>query len=295
MEKLVTRVSLSSKTLFSELTTRLKGKPDITQRVMAHIREVSGHATLPAYINNGATEQEKVEVLATCLRAILSNNFSELKGDVPKGQAPAGDPPDESTRVPATKVNSFKVGCKDNKDCKTWTYNNLRFFTADEAKEYGSDLFSRWIGLAAYEVHESEEEAVHHFAGGKVIYPEEKKPVPAPEPPPEVKEQTTETVNTPPPTPVPQPLVSVVDPKLIAITEALRALVQPAAVQQPAGIDEAKVREIVRQVLAEELQKAVAIQLHAEVKAAKFELVTAIQGYQETNWKRLSKAIAEVV
>ena len=54
------------------------------------------------------------------------------------------------------KLKTYKVGCKTS-PTDAWTYNALRFTTQDEAETYGADLYSRWLALEAYEVHESDE------------------------------------------------------------------------------------------------------------------------------------------
>jgi hypothetical protein len=51
---------------------------------------------------------------------------------------------------------TYKVGCR-TQTAEPWTYNALRFTTQIEAETYGADLFSRWLALDAYEVHESDE------------------------------------------------------------------------------------------------------------------------------------------
>jgi hypothetical protein len=55
---------------------------------------------------------------------------------------------------------SYKVGCK-TRSAEPWTYNALRFGTAEEAEAYGADLYARWLALEAYEVHESDEPATY--------------------------------------------------------------------------------------------------------------------------------------
>jgi len=54
------------------------------------------------------------------------------------------------------KLKTYRVGCKTSSS-EPWTYNALRFTTMDEAETYGADLYSRWLALEAYEVHESDE------------------------------------------------------------------------------------------------------------------------------------------
>ena len=54
------------------------------------------------------------------------------------------------------KLKTYRVGCR-TRTADAWTYNALRFSTKDEAETYGADLYSRWLALEAYEVHESDE------------------------------------------------------------------------------------------------------------------------------------------
>jgi len=51
---------------------------------------------------------------------------------------------------------SYKVACKTAGDTN-WAYNALRFATREDAEAYGRDLFSRWLALSEYEIHESED------------------------------------------------------------------------------------------------------------------------------------------
>lgn len=59
---------------------------------------------------------------------------------------------------------SYKVQCWDSKsDTGPGASNALRFATEDEAKAYGAELFSRWMGLARYEVQPSEDPITYRF------------------------------------------------------------------------------------------------------------------------------------
>ena len=87
--------------LFQELNKRMKISPaaDAQLRVTAHIRERTGHATIAAFHNNGATREEKVEIYQECLKAVIKNDFTTLNGTVPSGQAQVKAPPREE--IPA--------------------------------------------------------------------------------------------------------------------------------------------------------------------------------------------------
>lgn len=66
--------------LFRNLVDRLKGKPpEYQQRVTAHIKEVSGHTSIPTYHNNGASDEEKADVYRACLKAVLTGDFTALR------------------------------------------------------------------------------------------------------------------------------------------------------------------------------------------------------------------------
>jgi len=53
-------------------------------------------------------------------------------------------------------ANSYKVACKTAGDTN-WAYNALRFATREAADQYAIDLWSRWLALSEYEIHESED------------------------------------------------------------------------------------------------------------------------------------------
>lgn len=79
--------------LFARLTKRMNGNAEMQQRVNAHIRAKTGgkHSEVGAFYNNGATADEKAEVLGEVLRAVLpaTPDYSLLLGGVAKGQAGA--------------------------------------------------------------------------------------------------------------------------------------------------------------------------------------------------------------
>ena len=73
---------------FGELIKRLRMHPaEVEQRVVAHIRETTGHATLPSYNANGASEESKIALYKELLLCVLKKDFSTLKGTVAAGQA----------------------------------------------------------------------------------------------------------------------------------------------------------------------------------------------------------------
>jgi len=87
--------------LFAALVERLRGATgEVQQRITAHVREVSGHATLPAFHNNGATPAEKCGVYRVCLKAILTGDYTPLKGVIPAGQAKTAEPPKPASKEP---------------------------------------------------------------------------------------------------------------------------------------------------------------------------------------------------
>ena len=56
-------------------------------------------------------------------------------------------------------ANSYKVGVNTYSDPEgVWTYNALRFATRVQAEKFGCDLFSRWMAVRKFEVHESDDE-----------------------------------------------------------------------------------------------------------------------------------------
>lgn len=71
----------------------------------------------------------------------------------------------------STETRSFKVQCWDQAD-KLAGYpgpgsaNALRFATSQEAEEYGRDLYSRWMGLARWEVQPSDEPVNYRMVDG---------------------------------------------------------------------------------------------------------------------------------
>lgn len=159
MTKVVDNRAADPNFLFSQLADRFKKAPATAQqRILAHIRSVSGHNSLPSYHNNGATTEQKLEVYKVCIKALIREDYSELSGDVPSGQAEvaasaeAVSPPANEIPKPVG-IRSFKVGVKTHGD-KDWACNAMRFATHDEAERYGSDLNSRWMAVEKWEVQE---------------------------------------------------------------------------------------------------------------------------------------------
>lgn len=102
----------TSAQLFGELLKELKKHPaDVEQRVVAHIRETTQHATLPSYHNNGASEQDKLKMYAFLLLAVRQD-LSRLKGTVASGQATK---PAEAKPEPAAKAESPKPASTETK------------------------------------------------------------------------------------------------------------------------------------------------------------------------------------
>jgi hypothetical protein len=70
--------------LFGQLKERLnRATTDVVQRIHAHVEAVSGHDTITAFHANGASRDDKIALYRECLLAILKNDFTGLKGDVP--------------------------------------------------------------------------------------------------------------------------------------------------------------------------------------------------------------------
>ncbi len=177
-----------SKVLLSELSKRLTQKPpEVQQRIMAHVRAVTGHNTIAHYVNNGAEESEKVAVLSACIRAVLKGDYSELKGQVPQGQAkaenspqdapepgttskpapPAKRPPAKAVAPAATGIVSFKVMVLAVGETKAVS-NGLRFETALDANRWGEGLMDRWTGAKSFTV-EGDQSPVNVDANGKLL------------------------------------------------------------------------------------------------------------------------------
>ncbi len=85
------------KWLLTQITDRMKicPIPDAQLRLTAHVRERTGHNSLVAFYNNGSTPELKLEILKELFRALLKGDFSELKGQVPAGQAATPAKPEE--------------------------------------------------------------------------------------------------------------------------------------------------------------------------------------------------------
>lgn len=78
---------------------------------------------------------------------------------------------DDGAPVHPPAPASFKVLCWDQADKRAGypgpgSSNALRFATAAEAEEYGRDLYSRWMGLARYEVQPSDEPVNYRMVDG---------------------------------------------------------------------------------------------------------------------------------
>lgn len=77
------------KALISKMRER---PPEVEQRIISHIQAISGHGTLPAFHNNGASPEEKCGVYRDCIKAVLTGDYTNLKGETPKGQAQSSEP-----------------------------------------------------------------------------------------------------------------------------------------------------------------------------------------------------------
>lgn len=99
---------MNSSTLTRELVSRLQGKPELQQRITAHIREKTGHVTIPSFVNNGATETTKMQILGECVSAVLAFNKgkadwdAKLLGSIPNGQAGAPERDEPTPEVEPT-------------------------------------------------------------------------------------------------------------------------------------------------------------------------------------------------
>lgn len=65
---------------------RLQGQSELQVRITAHVREKTGHNTLFAFQQNGATEQEKIGLWKECLAAIVNGTVESLQGATAVGQ-----------------------------------------------------------------------------------------------------------------------------------------------------------------------------------------------------------------
>jgi hypothetical protein len=167
------------------------------QAVLAHLRETTGHSTLPAYNSNGAQPEAKTELYRLLIQAVVKGDYSQLKGKTPKGQAVA--PAVEETQAPAIQIArkgedsgrrskpasepaseqepvSWKLGVKTRGDSK-WGYNAVRLASKADCEAYGSELASRWFAVESYEAHPCDEPVTYHMVEGKAV------PLPKPEEP----------------------------------------------------------------------------------------------------------------
>lgn len=185
-------MAIDSKMLYSQLEQRLKDKPQITEKILAHIRAVSGKDSIAAFFNNGADEATKVEVLATCLRAVITSDFSKLK---------------EAAPAPVTIAVAEPEPPKPPKMVPVWP------------------------------------------PGNRMASP----------PPPVIEAQATVTANEPPPAAAAPPT----DPRLASVMAAIQELAKP---QPAAMIDEAQLRLMVEQVVAETMGKVVHAVIQRQIK-----------------------------
>jgi hypothetical protein len=90
---------------FKTLTSLLRSKgPDVQKRIMAHVRAVSGKATLPNYHGDETiSAADKFNTYRECAAAILSGNYDTLQGEVAQGAKrvdPLDEVPPQSPAVP---------------------------------------------------------------------------------------------------------------------------------------------------------------------------------------------------
>lgn len=64
---------------YALLCDKIATHPRLQRIITAHIKELSGHSTLPNFHKNGDSDAEKAKVYDDCLFAIAQNDFSSLK------------------------------------------------------------------------------------------------------------------------------------------------------------------------------------------------------------------------
>ncbi len=85
------------KFIFESLNLRLKGKPDMIQQVAARVAATTDYPDHESLYSLCPDQAKKLEVLTQCLRAVLKGSFDDLKGKVPRGQAPGAVTPAPAT------------------------------------------------------------------------------------------------------------------------------------------------------------------------------------------------------
>lgn len=71
---------------FGALQRAMQSDTDFCQRVNNHIRAISGHANVVAFINNGSSDEEKQQVLVECLVAFRNKDYSKLRSPAKEAQ-----------------------------------------------------------------------------------------------------------------------------------------------------------------------------------------------------------------
>jgi hypothetical protein len=91
---------------FEILCTQLSKKgADAQKKIMAHLRAVTGKPmALPVYHNDKTiTDEDKLGLYKLCVKALLSNNYSELQGQVAQGDKSARVDPIEEAAAEKAK------------------------------------------------------------------------------------------------------------------------------------------------------------------------------------------------
>ena len=78
---------------FDALVAKLNSSkiPDAQDRIVAHIRTVTGHTTLPSYHQSTDLEDERVQIYMACIKAVLTGDFSALHGQPTAGKPVSRD------------------------------------------------------------------------------------------------------------------------------------------------------------------------------------------------------------
>lgn len=316
--------------LFATLAEKLKGRDAaIQQRILAHVRLKSGHTTLIKFHNNGATLGEKMDLYRECLQALVKDDWSAIQGEAPSGQVdtpaddflakhvvvvPVGGEPEKPAPKPAPVITSYKVGVKTKGD-RDWSYNAMRFATADEAERYAKDLFSRWMAMESHEVQPCEDPVTAEWKAGKLVHLDIPEPKPEPEKAPETRQDApgeAESENridetlaprfvAPAPTPVTQPMrIEVQDNKAQALVELLKGLVGTPEKQWNGELDEGLVHDIAiaeaRKLHATwevafraEMTQLIQASVTKAVHDAKFELIKVMEREAKSYRKELAE------
>lgn len=95
---------INSTFLFNALVQKLKERPaDVMDKVNGHIKATSGHDTLEAYQNNGASEEDKLQTYKTIITAVIENKPHLLKS------APVAKEPEKAPETPQVEPEAPRV------------------------------------------------------------------------------------------------------------------------------------------------------------------------------------------